>query len=89
MSGLIERLRKNADWLGCNYDDICDDMRQSADRIEQLEAACEDANDDIGRCLERIEQLEEALREIAGHSPGVTHGWAEHVRHIARTTLSP
>ncbi len=38
---------------------------------------------------DRIEKLEAALREIADHSPGVTHGWAEHVRHIARTTLSP
>lgn len=39
MAALTDRLRKNADWLGCNYDDICDDMRQSADRIEKLEAA--------------------------------------------------
>ena len=38
---------------------------------------------------DRIEKLEAALREIADHSPGVTHGWAEHVRHIARTALSP
>lgn len=38
---------------------------------------------------DRIEKLEAALREIADHSPGVTHGWAEHVRHIARAALSP
>lgn len=41
------------------------------------------------QAADRIEKLEAALREIADHSPGVTHGWAEHVRHIARTTLSP
>lgn len=41
------------------------------------------------RSADRIEKLEAALREIADHSPVVTHGWAEHVRHIARTTLSP
>ena len=41
------------------------------------------------RAADRIETLEAALRQISDHSPGVTHGWAEYVRHIARTTLSP
>lgn len=40
-------------------------LQASADRIEKLEAACEDANEDIGRCLERIEQLEAECSMLA------------------------
>lgn len=67
--------------------DLIFELRFLADSRQQM------GYDRTGAALDcaadRIEKLEAALREIANHSPGVTHGWAEHVRHIARTTLSP
>ncbi len=32
-------------------------------------------------------RLRQALQQIADHGPGITHGWAEHVRQVARNAL--
>jgi hypothetical protein len=41
----------------------------------------------IVKAVNNYDIMHQALTEIASFAPEVTHGWAEHVRHVARKGL--
>jgi hypothetical protein len=53
-----------------------------------METKLADKQDRIEAQDKLIEALRAGLERIAVYSPAVTHGWAEHVRNIARNLLA-
>ena len=74
MSEQLERqLQKRADQAGLL---LTDPPKPSPDMALLTEAA------------DTLKRYREALERIANHSPSVSHGWADAVRHEARQALS-
>lgn len=55
--------------------------------IERLRAELKQSIDRETSTYFRAKRMEAALRKIANYGPGVTHGWAQDVRRIARREL--
>ncbi len=70
-----------------------DELDQLVKELREYRSFCEahgaytEEHEICDRAADAIQALRNALKEIADYSPAVKHGWAEHVRHIARKAL--
>lgn len=64
MSEISKQLRIDADYLGCNYDDICDNMRAAADEIEAWEKWQRDLLPTMNAVAESVDKVSSAHKEL-------------------------
>jgi hypothetical protein len=75
---LVERATRWASMLNGSHDDTDNGDGALVDELlDRIEAQAK-----------LIDALRAGLDRIAVYSPAVTHGWAEHVRNIARALLA-
>lgn len=84
--GLCERLRKDAEWIGCEYSDVAGAMREAAARIEELERERDlaDVTKRIAGLLEQHARDSAELRRLCGERD---HWKANHANQVARSRV--